>query len=94
MGLRLQDWLKDFEDFMKGSQVTDPVQQLIALRNIIGKEVGQIIKELQKHTLLSYQEVREALTRNFFHKRNIAYERYSFILASQERDESLGEFIL
>ncbi|KAJ1113426.1 hypothetical protein NDU88_001672 [Pleurodeles waltl] len=50
MGCRWQDWLEDFKDFMKGSQVTDPVQQLIALRNLIGKEVGQIIKELPTNT--------------------------------------------
>ncbi|KAJ1090495.1 hypothetical protein NDU88_003627 [Pleurodeles waltl] len=90
MGLHWQDWL---EDFMKGSQVTDPVQQLIALRNLNGTEVGQIIKELPADMASSYQGVPEALNREFLHKRNIDYKRYSFNLASQEKDESMGEFI-
>ncbi|KAJ1192485.1 hypothetical protein NDU88_001792, partial [Pleurodeles waltl] len=94
LGLRWQDWLEDFRVFMKGSQVTDPVQQLIALHTLIGKEVGQIIKELPTDTASSYQGVSEALSRNLFHKRNIDSERYSFNLPSQERDESMGEFIL
>ncbi|KAJ1203403.1 hypothetical protein NDU88_007190 [Pleurodeles waltl] len=71
MGLRWQDWLEDFEDFMKGSQVTDLVQQIIALCNLIGEEVGQIIKELPKDIIISRGP-----------------------RASQEKDESMGEFIL
>ncbi|KAJ1109809.1 hypothetical protein NDU88_007167 [Pleurodeles waltl] len=94
MGLGRKDWLEYFEDFMKGPQVTDPGQQLIALRNLFGKEVGQIIKELLTDSPFSYQDWREALNSNFLHKRNIDYERYSFNLASQEKDESMGEFIL
>ncbi|KAJ1097393.1 hypothetical protein NDU88_002513 [Pleurodeles waltl] len=78
---------------MKGSQVTDPVQQLIALHNLIGKEVEQIIKELPTDTASSYQGVRKALNRKFLHKSNIDYECYSFNLAYQEKDESMGEFI-
>ncbi|KAJ1216566.1 hypothetical protein NDU88_004167 [Pleurodeles waltl] len=86
VGLRWQNWLKDFEDFMKRSQFTDPAQQLIVLRNLIGKEVGQIIKELPTDTASSYQGVRNALNRKFLHKRNIDYEQYSINLKSQERD--------
>ncbi|KAJ1101195.1 hypothetical protein NDU88_006267 [Pleurodeles waltl] len=78
---------------MKGSQVTDPVQQLIGLRNLTGKEVGQIIKELATDTASSYQGVHEALNTEFLHKRNIDYERCSFNLATQEKDESMGELI-
>ncbi|KAJ1176734.1 hypothetical protein NDU88_002001 [Pleurodeles waltl] len=53
MGLHWQDWLEDFEHFMKGSQVTDAVQQFIASRNLIGKEIGQIIKELlTRHAII------------------------------------------
>ncbi|KAJ1188386.1 hypothetical protein NDU88_005147 [Pleurodeles waltl] len=78
----------------KGSQVTDPVQQLIALRNLSGKEVRQIIKELPTDMPSSYQEVHEALNRKFLHKRNINYECYSFNLVSQEMDEPMWEFIL
>ncbi|KAJ1105521.1 hypothetical protein NDU88_002927 [Pleurodeles waltl] len=93
MGLHWQDWLEDFKDFMKGSQVTDPVQQLIVLCNLIGKEVGQIIKELLTDTASSYQVAREVINRKFHHKMNIDYKRYSFNLVTQERDESMGEFI-
>ena len=58
MGLRWQHWLGDFEEFMKGSQITNPEQHLIALRNLVGKEVGQqIIKELPPDIVKSYQEV-------------------------------------
>ncbi|KAJ1203427.1 hypothetical protein NDU88_007213 [Pleurodeles waltl] len=94
MGLRWQDWLEVFEDFMKGSQVTDLVQQIIVPRNLVGEEVGQIIKELPTDTASSYQGVLEVLKRKFLHKRNIDYEYYSFNLESQEKDESMGEFIL
>ncbi|KAJ1163683.1 hypothetical protein NDU88_004137 [Pleurodeles waltl] len=74
MGLHWQDWLEDFENFMKGSQVTDPVQQLIVLCNLIGKEVGQVIKELPTDTASSYSGVRKVLNRKCLHKRNIDYE--------------------
>ncbi|KAJ1166073.1 hypothetical protein NDU88_006483 [Pleurodeles waltl] len=57
------------------------------------QEVGQIIEELPANIALSYQGVREALSRKFLHKRNIDYEHYSFNLAPQEKDESMGEFI-
>ncbi|KAJ1110939.1 hypothetical protein NDU88_008285 [Pleurodeles waltl] len=67
MGLCWQDCLEDFEDFMKESQDTDPAQQFIALHNLIGKEVGQIIKELLTDPASSYQEVCEALNRKFLH---------------------------
>ena len=70
MGLRWQDWLDDFEDFMKGSQITDPEQCLIALRNLVRKEAGQIIKELPQGTATSYHEVQEALNKRFQHKKN------------------------
>ncbi|KAJ1115493.1 hypothetical protein NDU88_003717 [Pleurodeles waltl] len=93
MDLCWQDWMEDFEDSMKGSQVIDPAQQLIALCNLIGKEVGQINKELSIDTASYYQRIRKALNGKFLHKRNIDYERYSFNLVSQERDESMGEFI-
>ncbi|KAJ1184269.1 hypothetical protein NDU88_001077 [Pleurodeles waltl] len=93
MGLRWQDWLEDFKDFMKGSQVSDPAQQLIALPNLNGKEFGQYNKELMVDTVSSYQGAREALNRKFFQEKNIDYERYSFNLVSQGKDESKGEFI-
>ncbi|KAJ1081631.1 hypothetical protein NDU88_001809 [Pleurodeles waltl] len=90
MGLHWQDWLEDFEDFIKGSKVTDSVQQLTALGNLIGKDIGQVIKELQTDTASSYQWIRKALNRKFLHKWNIDYERCRINLASQERDESGG----
>ncbi|KAJ1117482.1 hypothetical protein NDU88_005682 [Pleurodeles waltl] len=77
---------------MKGSQLTEPSQQFIALCNLIGKAVGQIIKELLTDAASSYQGICEALKRKFLHKRNTDYELYSFKLAFQERDESMGEF--
>ncbi|KAJ1113847.1 hypothetical protein NDU88_002088 [Pleurodeles waltl] len=92
-GPLLAELVEGFKDFMKGSQVTHPVQQLIALRNLIGTEVGQIIKELLTDTASTYQGVCEVLYRKFLHKRNIDYERYSFNLASQENDESMVELI-
>ncbi|KAJ1111275.1 hypothetical protein NDU88_008611 [Pleurodeles waltl] len=72
----------------------DAQTQLIVIRNIIGKEVGQIIEELPTDTASSYQGVSEALNRKFLHRRNNDYERYIFNLMSQKRDESMGEFIL
>ncbi|KAJ1217763.1 hypothetical protein NDU88_005353 [Pleurodeles waltl] len=44
-------------------------------------------------TALFYRGVRKVFNRKFLHKRNIDFERYSFNLVSQERDESMGEFI-
>lgn len=78
---------------MKGPRVADPDQQLIALRNMVGKDVGQIIKELPPAGSASYAAVREALNRKFLPKRNTDYERYTFNLASQEKDEAMGDFI-
>ena len=76
-----------------GSQIKDPEQCLLALRNLVGKEVGQIIKELPPGIATSYQEVREALNKRFQHKKNIDYERYTLNLASQEKGELMEEFI-
>ncbi|KAJ1142779.1 hypothetical protein NDU88_009092 [Pleurodeles waltl] len=93
IGLRWQEWLGDFEDLMKGSQVVDPFQQLITLQNLIGKDVVQIIMELTPDVTSLYQDIREALNRKFLHKRHIDYEHYTFNLAFQEKNKSMGEFI-
>ncbi|KAJ1192780.1 hypothetical protein NDU88_002086 [Pleurodeles waltl] len=50
---------RHFEDFMKGAQVTEPEQRLIALRNLVDKDVGQIIKyinDIEEMTRLKNQK--------------------------------------
>ena len=54
---------------MKGLHVKDTEQHLIALCNLVGKDVGQIIKELPADSMTSYQEMREALNKKFLHNK-------------------------
>lgn len=53
----------------------------------------QVIKKLPADAASSYANVRDALNRTFLHKRNVDYERYTFNLATQEKDEPMSTFI-